>query len=346
MKTSSLSVLLALAATSVACAQTTATAPASATAPATAAAATSAKSETSSPTNPLWHEQKIKNYLPHMTWPEVQDLLTRTDMVIIPVASLEQHALHLPIGTDFLNGLERAKLVAQKTDVLVAPILMPGNSPYHMEFPGTITLSAETIERVYFEAVQSLIHHGFRRFLLLNSHGGNAATTRFIVDRINQETPGIAVELGEAAQPFLTGPRRARLSPEAQAAQTIANVKVFDRHAGVGETNASLYYTPNLVNMAAAKTAVLTMPKHMEAMLPKVLENDPTVMQVFLAEGLKAKDTGKHTSTREMSTTGTWGVGDLTQSTAEKGRAESESFVNAAVKFIETWKQLRPLDPK
>ena len=42
-------------------------------------------------TNPLWHEEKVKNYLPHMTWPEVQDLLTRTDMVIIPVASLEEH---------------------------------------------------------------------------------------------------------------------------------------------------------------------------------------------------------------------------------------------------------------
>ena len=41
-------------------------------------------------TNPLWHEEKIKNYLPHMTWPEVEALLTRTDMVIIPVASLEE----------------------------------------------------------------------------------------------------------------------------------------------------------------------------------------------------------------------------------------------------------------
>ena len=148
-------------------------------------------------TNPLWREPKIKNYLPHMTWPEVEDLLQRTDMVIIPVAALEQHALHLPIGTDFLNGLERAKLIAQKTDALVAPILLPGNSPYHMEFPGTITLSAETIQRVYFEAVQSLLQHGFRRFLLLNSHGGNLATTRFIVDRINQEMDEILGSLSE-----------------------------------------------------------------------------------------------------------------------------------------------------
>src|SRR5690348_3581464 len=82
-------------------------------------------------TNPLWHEEKVKNYLPHMTWPEVQDLLTRTDMVIIPVASLEGHGPQTPIGTDYLNGVEEAKLIAQKTDVLVAPILLPGISPYH-----------------------------------------------------------------------------------------------------------------------------------------------------------------------------------------------------------------------
>src|SRR5579864_9839019 len=92
-------------------------------------------------TNPLWHEEKVKNYLPHMTWPEVQDLLTRSDMVIIPVPSLEQHGPQTPIGTDYLSGVERAKLIAQKTDVLVAPVLLARISPYHMEFPGTIALS-------------------------------------------------------------------------------------------------------------------------------------------------------------------------------------------------------------
>src|SRR5512140_1164828 len=119
----------------------------------------------SAQTNPLWHEAKIKNFLPHMTWPEVRDLLTRTDMVLIPVPSIEQHGPQTPTGTDFYAGVEESKLIAQRTDVLVAPILLVGQSPYHMEFPGTITLSSETIERVYFEAAQSLIHHGFRRFL-------------------------------------------------------------------------------------------------------------------------------------------------------------------------------------
>jgi creatinine amidohydrolase len=103
-------------------------------------------------TNPLWHEEKTKNYLPHMSWPEVRDLLTRSDIVLIPVPSIEQHGPQTPMGTDYYAGVEEAKLIAQRTDVLVAPVLLAGQSPYHMEFPGTITLSSQTIQQVYFEA--------------------------------------------------------------------------------------------------------------------------------------------------------------------------------------------------
>ena len=285
-------------------------------------------------TNPLWGQTKVKNYLPHMTVPEVRDLLTRSDMVIIPVASLEQHGLHLPIGTDFLNGVERAKLVAQRTDVLVAPILFPGQSPYHMGFEGTITLSAVTIQRVYFEAVQSLIAHGFKRFLILNSHGGNRAISTFLVDRINQETPGIAVELGAAASPF-------RERPATPTAPTSAGV--FDRHGGTGETSSSLYLIPDLVDLASAVVATLTMPEHLEDMLPEVLAGDPTALTVFLAEGLKDESTDKGTSAREMSSTGVWGVRDPGEGTLEQGRRDTQRFVDAAVGFIERWKELRPM---
>lgn len=283
-------------------------------------------------TNPLWHEAKITNYLPHMTWPEVQELRGRTDMVIIPIAAMEQHALHLPIGTDYLNGLERAKLIAQQAAVLVAPILLPGNSPYHMEFPGTITLSSQTIQQVYVEAAQSLIKHGFTRFLLLNSHGGNQIITRYIADRINQETEGIAVELGDAAAPFLTRTTTATQAP-----------RVFDRHGGVGETSTSLYIMPNLVNLEASKRATLTMPDHLTMMLPEVVAGDPTATLVFLAEGLKAKSTGKGTSAREITDTGTWGQRDPREATAEQGRRETDNYVQAAVRFIERWNQLRPM---
>lgn len=286
--------------------------------------------EAPSQSSPPRTEKKATNYLPHMTWPEVETLAQRTDMVIIPIGSLEQHGHHLPIGTDILNGIERAKLIAQRTDVLVAPILLPGNSPYHLGFPGTITLSLETIQSVYVEAAESLLGHGFRRFLILNSHGGNRAASRFIADRINHETAGIAVELGEAAAPFLE-------PPEVSSAP-----RVFDRHGGVGETSSSLYLIPELVELDKAVKAELSMPRHLEALVPDVLDGDPTSTRIFLAEALKAEETGKGTSAREMSTTGVWSERDPREATLERGRDTNEAFIEAAIAFIDRWKELRP----
>ncbi len=276
---------------------------------------------------------KVRNYLPHMTRPEVEDLLTRTDMVIFPVGALEQHGTHLPIGTDHLNGVERAKRVAQRADVLVAPILLPGQSPYHMEFAGTVTLPSTLIQEVYVESAKSLIRHGFKRFLILNAHGGNRAITTFIVDRINQETEGIAVDLSAVAGPLTVREPDPEPTP---------SVPVLDRHGGTGETSRSLYLIPDLVDLDAIEVAQLTMPAHMEAMLPEVLAGDPTALAVFLAEGLKDEVTGKGTSAAQMSTTGVWGERDPAEATIERGRTMTESFVDAAVAFIERWNEMRP----
>jgi creatinine amidohydrolase len=245
------------------------------------------------------------------------------------VPSLEQHGPQTPIGTDYLSGVERAKLIAQKTEVLVAPVLMAGISPYHMEFPGTIALSHDTVQRVYYETAQSLIHHGFRRILFLNSHAGNQYMTAYVADRINQETPAIAVELTTAVAPLL--PRETTRSTQ------------FDRHAGVGETSGALYLFPNLVDLSKAGKNDLTLPDHLNKSLPQVISGDRVATQVFLAEALKPKPTGKHTSTREMSATGVWSQRDTREASAQLGREETESFVNAAVMFIDKWKALRPL---
>ena len=276
---------------------------------------------------------KVRNYLPHMTRPEVEDLLTRTDMVIFPVGALEQHGTHLPIGTDYLNGVERAKRVAQRAEVLVAPILLPGQSPYHMEFAGTVTLPSTLIQEVYVESAKSLMRHGFKRFLILNAHGGNRAITTFIVDRINQETEGIAVDLNAVAGAF----RVRGGDPQPGPAPV-----VLDRHGGTGETSRSLYLIPDLVDLDAIEVAQVTMPPHLEAMLPEVLAGDPTALAVFLAEGLKDESTGKGTSAAQMSTTGVWGERDPAEASVERGRSMTEASVDGAVAFIERWNELRP----
>jgi len=284
-------------------------------------------------TNPLWREEKVKNYLPHMTSPEVRDLLTRTDMVLIPVPSIEQHGFHAPMGNDFYSGIETAKLIAQRTDILVAPVLMVGQAGYHMEFPGTITLSSETLQSVYFETAKSLIQHGFHRFVFFNSHTGNQYMTKFVVDRINQETSAIAVDLADGIE-AMTPP----------APQTTSNaMQPFDRHAGVNETSRAMYLFPSLMSMDKAQTPTLTLTPPLAAMLPLVRSGDRAATLVFLAEGLKPKATGKGTSAAEMSSTGSWSERDPRQASVEDGRRTIESTVSAAVAFIDRWKALRPM---
>jgi len=278
-------------------------------------------------TNPLWTQEKVKNYLPHMTVPEVEAFLDKSDMVIIPVGALEQHGNHLPIGTDFLNGVERCKLIAQERDILVAPVLMVGQSPYHMGFAGSVSLKAETIIDVHLQAVESLIHHGFKRFIIMNSHGGNRAISTLLVDQINQTTAGVAVSFGEAVRPFMEP-------------STVPPSPVLDRHGGTSETSNSLYLIPSLVDIDAAVTAKLTLPDHLEGMLPDVVAGDPTALQLFLAEGLKAEETGKKTSSAEMSTTGVWGERDPKEGTAARGEDQMRRTIDAAVKFIDRWNEL------
>ncbi len=277
--------------------------------------------------NPLWTQQKVKNYLPHMTSPEVEAFLTKSDMVIIPVASLEQHGNHLPIGTDFINGVERCKLIAQERDILVSPVLMVGQSPYHMGFAGTITLKAETVIKVHLEAVESLLQHGFKRFIIMNAHGGNRAISTLLVDQINQTTAGVAVSFGDAVRPFMEPP-------------SVAPSAVLDRHGGTGETSNSLYLMPDLVQLDKAVAADLTLPKHLQDMLPEVVAGDPTALRLFLAEGLKAEETGKKTSSVEMSTTGVWGARDPREGSAARGEDEAQRTVAAAVRFIDRWNEL------
>ncbi|MEP2239663.1 MAG: creatininase family protein [Maribacter sp.] len=277
-------------------------------------------------TNPLWKEDKIKNYLPHMTVPEVESFLTKSDLVIIPIGALEQHSTHLPIGTDFINGVELCKLIAQERDVLVAPVLMAGQSPYHMAFPGTISLSAETIVKVHMETVESLVKNGFKRFIFMNSHGGNRAITTFLVDQINQKTAAVAVDYSVAIAPFL--------KPE-----EIEKPTSLDRHAGVGETSDSLYLMPSLVEIDRVTEPGMKLPKHLEKMLPEVIKEEPTAKLLFLAEGLKAEETGKKTSTLEMTETGVWGELNPKEATLERGTKNAKRMIDACAAFIDKWNE-------
>lgn len=116
-------------------------------------------------------------FLANMTSPEVRTALSQAGVVIVPVGSHEQHGPGMVISTDIVMATVMAGRVAMrlKPRAIVAPSLPFGLSPHHMRFPGTITLTPETMTAVLMEVLSALKAHGAQRFFLLNSHGGNRA---------------------------------------------------------------------------------------------------------------------------------------------------------------------------
>ena len=119
---------------------------------------------------------------------QTQASLRPSDAVaIIPLAAVETHGPHLPLGTDtfIMEGyLERVvDRLPPESPVLFLPIQTIGKSDEHNAFPGTLTLSAETATRAWIEIGESLHRAGVRKLVLLNSHGGNVA----VMDHVARE---------------------------------------------------------------------------------------------------------------------------------------------------------------
>jgi creatinine amidohydrolase len=104
----------------------------------------------------------------------------QTDMsrviAILPVAAIEQHGPHLPVEVDTAINrgvLGRAmELLPPDLPVTVLPAMPVGKSNEHIAYPGTLTLSAETLIRLWTEIGESVARAGVRKFVLFNSHGG------------------------------------------------------------------------------------------------------------------------------------------------------------------------------
>jgi creatinine amidohydrolase len=123
--------------------------------------------------------------LAEMTSPEIA-ALPRDIVVLIPVASCEQHSLHLPVFTDSLIGGEVARRTHELVpdDVLVLPVQWLGYSQHHSRYPGTVSAISETHLLLMMDIVTSMVAHGFRKILIQNSHGGNGSGISVLLQRL------------------------------------------------------------------------------------------------------------------------------------------------------------------
>ena len=107
-----------------------------------------------------------------LNWFDVESYLEEDDRVMIVIGSCEQHG-YLSLMTDTKIPLAIADTASQQEQVLVAPPINFGSSPYFLAYPGTISLRIGTLMDLVEDFVNSLYGYGFRKILVLNGHGGN-----------------------------------------------------------------------------------------------------------------------------------------------------------------------------
>lgn len=164
-------------------------------------------------------------------------------IALLPVAAIEQHGPHLPVSTDAcINQGVLAGALEQMPDdlpVTVLPMLPVGKSNEHLAFPGTLTLSAETLIRVWTEVGECVARTGIKKLVLFNSHGGQPQVMD-IVARDLRVRHGMMV----VAWSWYAGGLPPGLFDEAEVRHGI--------HAGAIETSMMLHLRPDLVRMNLA----------------------------------------------------------------------------------------------
>ncbi|MBI9083113.1 MAG: creatininase family protein [Desulfobacterales bacterium] len=115
------------------------------------------------------------SFMAEMTWEAFGKAVEADPVAVIPMGSTELEGPHLPLGVDTIVADGVARRLDGAAGIIIGPTLPIGYSKWFMPFPGTITLETETLVRVLTEYTRSLIDHGIRRFVFLNSHRGNNA---------------------------------------------------------------------------------------------------------------------------------------------------------------------------
>ncbi|HYW24358.1 MAG TPA: creatininase family protein [Terriglobales bacterium] len=182
-------------------------------------------------------------FIERLSWTEVEAALAAgRRRAIVCAASTEQHGPHLPEATDALLGAAYAGGLAERLgDALVAPIIRPACSEHHMAFAGSLTIPETLLMDIIDAYLASLRRHGFERFVVMSSHGGNYP----VLARWERERPASDTVVLSDFQVFEAG---------FEAIRRFGRTDTAGPHAEVLETSMMLHLHPELVHMERAVT--------------------------------------------------------------------------------------------
>ena len=183
-----------------------------------------------------------------MTWQDIASAGAATArwIAVLPLAAIEQHGPHLPVGVDTFVAeayLARVRgILPDGLPVTFLPVQRIGVSIEHLAYPGTLTLSAATAIAAWTEIGESLARAGLRKLVLVTSHGGNVAAMELVARDLRARLGLLVVTVGWQRFGY---PENTFSSEE----------KKHGIHGGDVETSLMLAGTPGAVLMPEARNA-------------------------------------------------------------------------------------------
>jgi creatinine amidohydrolase len=249
-----------------------------------------------------------------MTWQDIAGAQTARWIAVLPLAAVEQHGPHLPLGVDTFIAeayLERVgKILPEELPVTFLPVQRIGVSAEHLSFPGTLTVSATTAITAWTELGESLARAGLRKLVMVTSHGGNVAAMEVVARELRTQLGMLAVTVGWHRFGYPDG----AFTPEE---------KKHGIHGGDIETSLMLAAKPDIVRMDKAPNA--------------------TPATIAMAQEFKwlgaYRPAGFAWMTQDINPTGA--VGDATLASAVKGDA---ALTRGAEGFVELLREVDRFD--
>jgi creatinine amidohydrolase len=248
-----------------------------------------------------------ERFFPYLSWTDIQAMPDKENVVIIqPVGAIEQHGPHLPLIVDAAIGVGVLGKALAKLDSNIPAYALPsinyGKSNEHWHFPGTITLSTETLTAIIMEVGESIYRAGFRKLVLMNSHGGQPQVMQMAARDLH-------VKYGD----FLVFPLFTWRVPNITKQLLTPKEAKLGMHAGDAETSLMLALLPEQVKLD--KVVAEYPPEQPQSTLLS-WEGQLPVAWV----------------TKDISKSGV--IGDATTATKEKGDRILESLSNGWVQVI------------
>jgi creatinine amidohydrolase len=261
-----------------------------------------------------------ERFFAYLTWTDIDSMPNRENVVIIqPVGAIEQHGPHLPLIVDAAINMgtigKALTYLDSSTPAYALPCLYYGKSNEHSHFPGTISLSSQSLSNILLDVAESVYQAGFRKLIFLNSHGGQPQIIEIVARDIHHKYPD-----------FLVFPHFIWRAPNLADQLLTPQELKYGMHAGDAETSILLALLPNQVKI---ERAVKEYPQGLPENSLLTLEDDLPFAWL----------------TQELSNSGI--IGDPTVASKEKGDILLESLAKSwAQVFQNVYEFRQPHQPQ